>query len=204
MPISIFYGTDRAKISQAITALLGDEYELFDGETLTEQDLPSLFTGTNLFTGDNRKILIKDLSANPLVFEKLSTYTHTDFAVVVWEQKLDKRTVAYKALAKSGVKITEINLPPDPNLKLVFDVFSTAYRGDYLAAKQTLEKIQNTEEPHMFFGLLVSQALKRVEAGEKKGLRAAKILAESDIELKSTTLEPWTIIKKALLKISSL
>ena len=64
--IKIFYGDDRVKAQAAIKKLLGDDYEVIEGENLLPSDMASVFYGGSLFS-DERKILIKDLSTNDIV-----------------------------------------------------------------------------------------------------------------------------------------
>ena len=53
--IRIFYGDDRVTISEKIKKEFGEEYEVFEGEGLKIEDLPSIFFGASLFS-DKRKI----------------------------------------------------------------------------------------------------------------------------------------------------
>jgi DNA polymerase III delta subunit len=206
MSVQIFTGDDRVKISAEIQKILGENYELFDGETVKSSDLPSILLGETLFsTGETRKILIKDLGQNPTAFADLLNYLDTDFSVVLWEQKLDKRTATYKNLKAKNIKITELNLIEPPEKKLVFDIFDLAYSKNLEKSLSLLDKIiALNQDPYMFFGLLVSQALKKLEYGDRKAEPALKILSEIDIELKTTGFDPWLLIKKTLVKLSSL
>ena len=61
--LQIFYGDDRVRTQKDVKTILGDDYELFEGENLILEDMDSIFFGTTLFA-DKRKILIKDLSKN--------------------------------------------------------------------------------------------------------------------------------------------
>ena len=72
-------------------------------------------------------------------------------------------------------------------------------------AVEMVEKIEKTQDPYMFLGLLTSQALKRFEwkQGEKEK-RVLKELSKLDIQMKSTTFEPWLLLKSFLLQVSSL
>jgi len=51
---------------------------------------------------------------------------------------------------------------------------------------------------------MVSQAIKKLQFNNAKVAKTLKILAQTDIDMKSTGIEPWKLIKMALLKISSL
>ena len=194
--LRIFYGDDRVKAQAEIKKFFGGEYEVFEGVDLTAEDLPSVFLGVSLFA-EKRKILIKDLGENKAAWEKLPEYTKTEHDVVVWESKLDKRTVAYKTLAKNKVEMKEFKTLVAPDTKMVFDIYDVALR-DGKRAVEMVEKIESVQDPYMFFGLLVSQALKRKEK------RVLKELSKLDIQMKSTSLQPWTLVKSFLLQVSSL
>ena len=68
-----------------------------------------------------------------------------------------------------------------------------------------LEKIERTQDPYMFFGLMVSQALKKLEwrpqgTKEKRSLKELSII---DMQMKSTAVEPWMLIKSFLLRLAT-
>ena len=200
--IKIFTGEDRVSATSEIERLLGDNYEVIEGSELETADLPNIFLGNSLFNED-RKILIRDLSENKLVFEKLPDYLNTNHQVIIFETKLDKRSNTYKTL-KDKIEIKEFNLAKDPNFNLVFGIYNTA-KTDGEKAVENLEKIKSTQEPMMFFGLLVYKAIK--DFNEKQGTkekRALKELSKLDLKLKSTSLEPWLLIESFLLRRSSL
>lgn len=200
--IRIFTGDDRISANRTIQQILGSDYEVIEGADLTPADLPSITKGASLFA-DKRQILIRDLSTNKATFAELSNYLDTPHNIIILESKLDKRTAAYKTL-KGQVEIQEFSLPPDPNLKLVFNIYTTAKHNGPKAINM-LDKIQQHEDPVKFSGLLVSQALKdyRVRQGtkEKKALKELSIL---DLNLKTTSYQPWLLIRSFLLRLSSL
>ena len=69
--IKFFYGDDRVRAKKAIEKFLGTaDYEIIEGADLSPTDLPSIFLGNSLFT-DTRAILIRDLTTNKPVYEKL-------------------------------------------------------------------------------------------------------------------------------------
>ena len=201
--IKFFSGDDRVRAKQAIEKFLGTKnYEIIEGADLTPADLPSIFLGNSLFA-DIRAILIRDLTTNKPVYEKLPDYLNTQHKIAILELKLDKRSATYKAL-KDQVEFQEFTLPKNPNLNLVFDIYRTA-KHDGPKAVKMLEKIQAEEEPIMFCGLMVSQALKDFK--QKQGIkekRALKELSNLDLTLKSTSFEPWLLVQSFLLRLSSL
>ena len=201
--LKIFTGDDRKRAKAAITQFLGSDYEVIEGTDLTPSDLPSLMRGASLFT-NTRNILIRDLSPNKPVFDKLPDYLDTPHNVALLELKLDKRSTTYKTFKSQGVEIKEYKLPPDPNLNLIFNIYKTAQTDGRKAVKM-LEKIQPTEDPIRFTGLLISSALKdyRLRQGTKEK-RALKELSKLDLNLKSTSLQPWLLVQSFLLRLSSL
>ena len=200
--IRIFYGEDRVAAQKMVVRQLGDSYEAIEAENITTDDMPSLFLGVSLFA-ETRAILIKDLSSNKECWELLSKYVaDCPHNVVIWESKLDKRSTTYKELSKDkNVEFKEFKLAEDPDKKVVFDIFDAAFRGDGKAAVKLCEKIETTNDPFMFMGLMVTQAVKKLQYNNSRAPQALKILAKADIDMKSTALEPWTIIKMTLLKI---
>ena len=200
--IRIFTGENRLRANQEISQILGDNYEIIEGENLTPNDLPSIFQGASLFS-EKRNILIRDFSENKATFEELPKYLDTPHNVIILELKLDKRSVAYKAL-KGQIEIKDFSLPKDPNINLVFDIYRTAKTNGEKAVKN-LDKIKHHEDPIRFCGLMISQALKDYRAHQGiKEKRALKELSKLDLDLKTTSLEPWLLIQSFLLRASSL
>lgn len=197
-------GEDRLAAENALKRLIGGNYEVFEGETLSVNDLPSIFQGTSLFESGKRRILLKNLSENPAVWEKIAEYAGTEHEVVVWELKIDKRSVGYKNLKAAGVVIQEFALKAKPEAKMVFGILDMALRDGKRAVVQ-VEQIELEQDPYMFFGLLVTQALKKFEQrGGVKEKRLLKELSKLDMEMKTTGLEPWMLIKAFLLRAKSI
>lgn len=198
----VFYGPNRLEIEKNIKNILGEDYEVFEGEKLEVTDLPSIFLGTSLFGAEKRKILLKDMGENSAVWEKIADYTDTEHDVVIWEMKLDKRSIGYKKLKETGVEIREFTELKKPEESLVFNILDTALR-DGKRAVMMAEKIELTQDPYMFFGLMATQALKKYElsGGKVREQRLVKALAKLDREMKSANMEPWVLIKGFLLGI---
>ncbi len=200
--LKIFTGEDRVRAKQEITKLLGKNYEVIEGAEINENDLPSIFLGNSLFS-ETRNILIRDLSANKLVFDKLPGYLNTPHNIIIQELKLDKRSSTYKAL-KDKIEIVEFSAPKNFNLNLVFDIYRTA-KTNGRKSVEMLERIKQDEDPIMFFGLLASQALK--DYSQKQGTKEKRVLKELsklDLDLKTTSYQPWLLIESFLLRLSSL
>lgn len=227
--LRIFYGENRLEAEKNVKRVLGEGYEVFEGESLTVGDLPSIFQGTSLFGGlgssssggsssdgsgggfgsggfgGMRRILLKNLGENAEVWAKLADYRETEHEVVVWEGKIDKRSTGYKQLKDAGVEMVEFPALKKPEAGLVFGILDTAMR-DGARAVRDLEKIEADQDPFMFFGLLVTQALKKYEysGGGTRERRVLKELAQIDLQMKSTGVEPWMLIKSFLLRVGDL
>ena len=141
--------------------------------------------------------LIKDLGENTEVWNKLINYIDTSNKVIIWEQKLDKRTTAYKELAKAGVKMVEFALTEAPEAREVFNILDMAWHDGKKAVLE-LEKIEMNQDPYMFVGLMVTQAIKKFEYRQ-----GSKEISKLDIRMKSTSMQPWSLLKSFLLQVSS-
>lgn len=201
--MKIFFGDDRVRIERCIKRELGENYEVFDGVDIDSNELNNIFLGNSLFC-DKRKILIKDLGENKECFSKLTEYAGvSDRDVIVFETKLDKRTAIYKELKKAGVEMDEFKLAEPVRNNEVFDIFDFAFAGNGARAVKMIEKIEKTQDPFMFFGLLATQAVKKYEARQgSKEKRALKELSKLDNLMKSSSIEPWTLIKMTILKLA--
>lgn len=214
--IRVFHGDDRSRIAVEVRKILGENYEVFDGENLKIEDIVNIFKGTSLFA-TKRKILIKDLTerrktaetkeadANKNDFyEEIAKYADTEHDVIIWETTLSQKK-SYKDFVKDKkieVKKFEARKPVDAGK--VFGIFDMAMQDGERAVKQ-LEEIEKDQDPYMFFGLMVSQAIKRFEwRNGKKEKAILKELAKLDIKLKSTTMEPWILIKSFLIRMSKI
>ncbi len=203
--LKVYFGEDRLGVEAAVKEELGEDYEVFDGEDLEVADLPSIFQGTSLFGGDDRRILLKNLGENLAVWEKVVDYAETEHRVIVWEGKIDKRSAGYKRLKSSGVELKEFTETKVPDMKMVFGVFDVALRNGAEAVKM-LEQIEDNQDPYMFFGLMVTQALKKFEysRGGAREKRILKELAKVDMLMKSSSIEPWNLVKGVLLRLGEL
>lgn len=201
--IKIFYGDDRIKAKSEIDRFLDENYEVIEGGELKIGDLPNVFKGTSLFS-EKRAILIKDISENQAVWEKVADFVDTEHKIAILETKLDKRKQGYKLLKSAGVEMKEFKLLDPPEKKMVFDIYEMALK-DGKKAVEMCKKIENTSDPYMFVGLMVSQALKKYEwrAGAKEK-RALKELSKLDMQMKTTSMQPWLLVQAFLLRVSQL
>lgn len=208
--IKIFTGEDRVKAQEAIKKELGEGYEVFEGENLEAGDLSGIFFGETLFASfSERRVLIKDLTENKEIFEEFSQriedFSKTDAKVILFETKLDKRLTSVKNVVKAGVEVVEFKSVAKVDPRAVFNVYDLAFKDGRKAVLE-LEKIEASQDPYMFFGLLVSQALKRLEWKPKgtKEKRVLKELSRVDMLMKSSSVEPWILIKGFLLRVKEI
>ncbi len=200
--IKIFVGDDRIRAKQAIVQFLGQDYEVFDGPDLMEDDLLNICSGNSLLSL-HRSILIRDLSKNKSLFEKIPDYLDTQHSVALLEQKPDKRSSVYKALKEKKL-VFQFDLNPGADYGKVFNIFSVAKQNG-LKAIDMLEEIKNQEDPMMFFGLLVSSAIK--DFGRNQGTKekqVLKLLSRLDLRIKSSSMDPWLLIESFLVQLSRL
>ena len=199
--IKVFYGENRVQAQAEIRKFLGNNYEVVEGAELAKTDLPSLLMGGSLFA-DERKILIRDVLANREVAEDLVKYVDTPHKVVCLELKIDKRSAIYKEL-RDRVEFKEFVMPRDKDAAKVFEIYKMAKRDGVRAVKM-LEEIKEKQEPMMFLGLMVSQAVRDyvVHPGTKEK-RALRELSRLDMQLKGATLQPWTLIQAFLLQLKT-
>ena len=200
--IRVFYGEDRIKTEAAIKKLFGKDYEIIEAETLSVDDLASVFMGTTLF-GDTRKILIKGLNENKECWNKLDKFTDTPHDVVIWLSNLDKRSATYKELVKK-VEFKEFALPEKVDKFLAFKIADEAFAGRGNKAVKMCEQIEITDDPYLTMGAIISQALKKLEMRNSKAARALKILAKADLAMKNSAIDGWQVVKVALLEIGNL
>lgn len=201
--IKIFYGDDRQKAQLAIAKLLGDDYEVIEAENITRGDMESIFKGTSLF-GETRRILLKGLNENKECWEVLPEYLETTHEMVIWLSALDKRSTVYKAIAKrKEVEVKEFAQEEKVDRFLAFKIADEAFAGHGARAVKMCEELEQTSDAYLTMGAFVSQAGKKLEIGKPKAINAIRILAKADLDMKSTAVDGWKILKIALLKIAS-
>ena len=85
--LKIFTGEDRIRAKNEIEKLLGSDYEIIDGADLGLESLSNIFHGNSLLSSE-RKILIRDLSENKPVFEKIPDYLNTNHQIILFALKV--------------------------------------------------------------------------------------------------------------------
>ena len=200
--IKVFTGDDRIKAKQEVVRFLGPDYEVFDGPDLLEDDLLNIFLGSSLLM-PQRSILIRDLSKNKTLFDKLPNYLDTPHKLVILETKIDKRSTVYKVLKEKNL-LQDFPLSQNADYKKAISIVPTA-KCDGRKAVAMLEEIKTQEDPIMFFGLLVSSALKDYNRNQGiKEKRVLRLLSQLDLKIKSSSLDPWLIIESFLVQVSHL
>lgn len=202
--LQVFYGDDRGRAQRDIKSILGDDYEIFDGANLRLADMDSIFRGTTLFA-ENRKILIKDLGENKDgCFETLLDYLDTSHEVIVWESKLDKRSSFAKKLTKD-VRCIEYKAPPLRDRNFAFNMFDQAWQGRGKRAVEMCEEIQYEEAAYQVMGALIWKGIDKLNKdGGEKAKKTVKLLARADMDMKSSKVEAWLILKACLLEVALL
>ena len=201
--IKIFYGNDRQKAQEAVNKILGKEYELIEADSITRADMDSILIEEfeKLFHGNNDS---EDLSENKECWESFPNYLDTTHDVVVWLSALDKRSVVYKSISKNkAIEFKEFAVEVNVDRFLAFKVFDEAFAGHGARAVKMCEELEQTSDAYLTMGAFVSQAGKKLEIGKPKATSAIRILAKADLDMKSTAVDGWKILKIALLKIAS-
>jgi len=204
--IYLFTGEDRVKAEKEIKKLLGENYEIIDGENLSLNDLPSLFMGVTIFEA-HRKILLRDPTADCL--NELEKYLDTPHEIVVLCLKLDGRSGTVKELKKNPkIKFEEFKFP-EPSKEdrfLSFNVYDEALR-DGKKALAILKKAEVKNDPYMMLGSWASKAMKNFTASPtEKNKRVLKRLAKMDMLLKQSSFSstPWLVLESFLLELKDL
>jgi uncharacterized protein YjcR len=124
--------------------------------------------------------------------------------MVIWLSALDKRSTVYKAIAKrKEVEVKEFAQEEKVDRFLAFKIADEAFAGHGARAVKMCEELEQTSDAYLTMGAFASQAGKKLEIGKQKAINAIRILAKADLDMKSTAVDGWKILKIALLKIAS-
>ncbi|MBP3899565.1 hypothetical protein J6D24_02045 [Candidatus Saccharibacteria bacterium] len=206
--IKVFYGSDRKKIDAEVKKILGTDYEVFDGENLKKEDIVNVFLGTSLFA-EKRKILLKDLTPargeqGEDLYEEIAKYVDTPHTIVIWETNVSQKKTYKDFLKSKNVEAKKFDLADKVDMRAVFNIYDTALVDGARAVKM-LTELQDKQDPYMFFGLLVSQAIKKYEWRQgTKEKRVLKELSKVDMQMKTTAVEPWYLVKSFLLRLKTI
>lgn len=109
--ITVITGDNDFELQRALRQIKVDfsgRAEQYDGVDLDLKQLPDLVMGITLFA-DKRLVIIKDLSANKVLWNDLPVFLSRisdDVHLVLVEPRLDKRTKTYKELQKNAAIMT--------------------------------------------------------------------------------------------------
>lgn len=121
--ILVLSGTNSFAVQQVLRKVISEfdgRPERIDGTELELRNIPDLLMGGTLFA-EKRLVIIRDLSSNSALWSKLPDWlarVSDDVQLVLVEDKLDKRTSAYKALKKAA-SVQEYNLYEERDRPLV-------------------------------------------------------------------------------------
>lgn len=206
MPIKIFYGSDRIAARKAAERVLGADYEVIEAEQLTVADLESIFRGVTIFDmGAERKILLKDLSANEACFEKLPEYADTTATVALLEGKLSKVKASVKAVfACKDIEAKEFTSREDVPITYngLTAPYNSAFAGHGADAIRKLRAIKDKTAAPAYIGLMGTETAKAL--AKPKAQQAMKIIAKADMMMKSAKVDMWVPVEWALLEIAQL
>lgn len=210
--IRVFYGSDRVRISSEIKKMLGEDYEIFEGEKLSAQDIMNICQGMSLF-GDKRKILIRDLTparkdegdaAGVDYYTELAKYIGTPHTIAIWETNVSRKK-SFKDFCKmKGVKAEKFEERKPFDANKIFGVVDTAFL-DGKKAVSMLSKIEDENDPYMFIGLLTSKLCEKYKySRSEKDKRALEELAQLDMLTKTSKIDPWRLVEGFLVRLSEL
>ena len=182
MSFYVFSGNDRVKIQEKIQKILGEDYEIFEGNALDATSLMEICSGASLFATE-RKILIKDLTVKGSEFspyEILSKYSDTPHTIVIWESTTSLKK-AFKDFCKlPQVKKEKIDAVETVDRFAIFKIFDKALVDGEAALKEyhTLKS-----DPYMAVGALASWAVNKYKfrygEREKRIVKAVALVKAS-------------------------
>lgn len=203
----IYYGNDRKRISAEIKKVLGEGYEIFDGENLSIQDLVNICEGVSLFS-EKRKILIRDLTparkdegskdAPGLdYYAELLKHLDTPHTIVIFETNTSKKKSFTEFKKAKGVKALKFD---ESKPKRIFEAADLAF-SDGKAAVKIISECEDENDPYMFVGLLTAKLCSKY--GYRRGNRekqALLSLAQLDMLMKTSKIDPWVLVKGFIMR----
>ena len=116
--ITIFIGDNDYLIKQKIDemkAKFTGLVELFDENTISENKLPDIFCGINLFS-KNKMVILKNISLNKSVWNMIPGWldrADDNTSIIFIEKVIDKRSIFFKIVKKIKIDVKEFsNLKP--------------------------------------------------------------------------------------------
>ncbi|MDO4986994.1 MAG: hypothetical protein Q4E46_01590 [Candidatus Saccharibacteria bacterium] len=204
MSFYVFSGNDRVKIQEKIQKILGEDYEIFEGNALDATSLMEICSGASLFATE-RKILIKDLTVKGSEFspyEILSKYADTSHAIVIWESTTSLKK-AFKDFCKlPQVKKEKIDAVETVDRFAIFKIFDKALVNGETALK---EYRALKSDPYMAVGALASWAVNKYKFryGEREK-QIVKAVAELDMQTKTLKIAPELLVEAFLARVNKI
>ena len=176
--IYLILGTNEYRVRQEIAALtkrLGVRAETIDADRLSLNSLADIVRGASLFR-ETRLVVLRQLSEHKELWAKLGEWARdvsVDTTLVLVEAKPDKRTKAYKTLARAGEVIAA-----EPLTERTRSAAETWLRD--LARAQGVE-ISRAQAANMVSRALISNETSRIaEVDQLQLAHAVKALVNVD------------------------
>ena len=208
----IYYGDDRQRIFAEVKRVLGEDYEIFEGEKLSAQDIMNICQGVTLFAAE-RKILIRDLTparkdeadmTGVDRYAEFAKYINSPHTIVIWETNTSRKKSFLEFKKMQGVKVMKFEAARSVEAGKIFEVVDMAFVDGKRAVKM-LSEIKDENDPYMFVGLLASKLCERYKYSRgEKDKQALLELAELDMLTKTSAMDPWRLVEGFLIRLSSL
>ena len=151
----VFTGDDRERILKEIRKILGEDYEVFDGEKLGLQDLVNICQGMSLFS-EKRKILIRDLTPARKdegevgidFYAELIKYVNTPHTIVIFETTKSRKKSFSEFKKAHGVKFFEYKVFQD-DFKRLSGILDLAFKDGKKAVLE-LRKMEDKTDPYLY------------------------------------------------------
>lgn len=208
----VYYGDDRKKISEEVKKTLGEDYEVFEGEKLSCQDIMNICQGMSLFA-EKRRILIRDLtparkdeSDAPGLdyYAELSKYLNTPHEIVIWETNVSRKKSFSEFKKMPSVKAQKFESVKPFGANKIFTAADLAF-SDGKKAVELLSEYEDENDPYMFVGLLVSKLSDKYERTKGKREKQALLeLSELDMLMKTSKIDPWALVKGFIMRFQNI
>ena len=124
--------------------------------------------------------------------------------IVIWESRKSTKGSFRKFVKMAGVEERTFRKERDFSETTIFDAYRMALRDGRKAVKM-VEEIEEKSDPYMSFGAMVSVAIKNY--GYRYGAKERRILqelAKLDIEMKTSEVDGWSLLKGFLARVETI
>lgn len=130
----------------------------------------------------------------------------TPHQIIIWNEKIDARDKVIKSLKALGVEMREFKRAEKIDQGAVFKVFDAVWARKAQVALKLCKELEKTNDPFAFVGLLTTQIARKllIKSSEKRAAAMLKTLAQIDVKMKQSGVEPWALVKIAVAKLASL